>query len=223
MKKTVSGRGGQGGNGGCVCCGGGRCTLSADIMEGNLCGKDRQSNCQAWALKRNKEEQWRRLQWRSRVTEAACTHRWRWRQRQSRDAWAPCKPHWKHVRWINGCTPVQRPQPPPQALSAQRGNLHGLFQSAIMFLLLFLKVSFHFLKEENIVENWSVGCLDEKKKNLAADTEAEGQTKTSASTAARITSLLTSLQSHAASFVNVSCLEWNKINLILPSSGWSLT
>lgn len=42
-------------------------------MGGNLCGKDRQSNCQAWALRRNKEEQWRRLQWRSGVTEASCT------------------------------------------------------------------------------------------------------------------------------------------------------
>lgn len=59
--------------------------------------------------------------------------------------------------------PSARPQHPPQALSAQRGNLHGLFQSVIIFLLLFLKVSFHFLKEENIVENLSVGCLDEKK------------------------------------------------------------
>lgn len=54
-------------------CIGGWKTQSADIMGGNLCGKDRQSNCQAWALRRNKEEQWRRLQWRSGVTEASCT------------------------------------------------------------------------------------------------------------------------------------------------------
>lgn len=35
----------DGGEWGCVFGGGG--TQSADIMGGNLCGKDRQSNCQA--------------------------------------------------------------------------------------------------------------------------------------------------------------------------------
>ena len=45
-----------------------RHTQSADIMGGNLRERDRQSNCQAGALERNKEEQWRQLQWRSGVT-----------------------------------------------------------------------------------------------------------------------------------------------------------
>lgn len=39
------------------------------FMGENLCGNDRQTHCQAWALKRNKEEQWKPLQWCNRVTE----------------------------------------------------------------------------------------------------------------------------------------------------------
>lgn len=193
--------------------------LSADIMEGNLCGKDRQSNCQAWALKRNKEEQWRRLQWRSGVTEAARTHGWRCRGR-GRVAMhgAPCKPHTNMCAALMDAPQCKTPTP---SSGPVRSEGQPLFRPAITFPLLFSKSELSFLKGGKYSRGSVCGLLrrGKKTKKLAADTEAEGQTKTSASTAARITSLLTSLQSHAASFVNVSCLEWDKINLILPSPG----
>lgn len=109
-------------------------------MEGNLCGKDRQSNCQAWALKRNKEEQWRRLQWRSRVTEAACTHRWRGRQRQSRDAWAPCKPRTNMYAGLMDASQCKTPTPssgsvqPPPSISVCNYISAAVFESELSFL-----------------------------------------------------------------------------------------
>lgn len=74
----------------------------------------------------------------------------------------PMQTSHKHVRWINGCTPVQDPntllRPCPLRGATSSISVCNYISAAVF------KVSFHFLKEENIVENWSVGCLDEKKK-----------------------------------------------------------